>query len=168
MDKEPLVLLVAAAAPLDQDELALELLPVDIGVQLAAGHGRDRVVGLVGLPRAGVPHDDVAAAVLAVRDDALEVDVLDRVILDVDRQAPCLRVERRAVGHSPARQHPVHLEAQVVVPAAGAVPLHDEPQGLAAGLVSAGFGCWLRGARRLGSAGKVAFRLVGDQAVGGP
>ena len=36
-----------------------------------------RVVGLARLPRAPVPDDDVAAAVLAGRDHALEVEVLD-------------------------------------------------------------------------------------------
>ena len=46
----------------------------------------DRVAGLVRLPGAGVPDDDVAAAVLAGRDDALEVEVLQRVVLDVERR----------------------------------------------------------------------------------
>ena len=52
-------------------------------------HGRARVVGLDRLPGAGVPDDDVAAAVLAGRDHALEVEVLDRVVLDVHRRAAC-------------------------------------------------------------------------------
>ena len=51
-----------------------------------------------GCPRAGVPDDDVAAAVLAGRDDALEVDVLERVVLDVERGPAHGRVERRPFG----------------------------------------------------------------------
>ena len=58
-------------------------------MQLAGGDRRGRVVGrgVVRLPGAAVPDDDVAAAVLAGGDDALEVEVLHRVVLDVDRQA---------------------------------------------------------------------------------
>jgi hypothetical protein len=41
----------------------------------------------LGLPGAPVPDDDVAGAVLLRRDDALEVEVLDRVVLDVDGHA---------------------------------------------------------------------------------
>ena len=41
---------------------------------------------LVRLPGAAVPDDDVAAAVLAGRDHALEVGVVERVVLDVDRR----------------------------------------------------------------------------------
>ena len=53
-------------------------------------------------PGAPVPHDHVAAAVLAARDDALEVEVVERVVLDVDGQALDVGVERRALRHRPA------------------------------------------------------------------
>ena len=86
-----------------------------------------RVVGAGRLPRAPVPDDHVAAAVLALGDDALEVEVLDRVVLDVHREPPRLRVERRPLRHRPAGQHAVDLEPEVVVQAAGPVALHDEP-----------------------------------------
>ena len=54
------------------------------------------------LPGAPVPDDDVAGAVLLGGDDALEVEVLDRVVLDVDGHPPDGRVEGRALGHGPA------------------------------------------------------------------
>ena len=85
--------------------------------------------GSVGLDRAvpaAVPDDDRAGAVVAWRDHALEVGVLDRVVLDVDGQALLFRAHRRPLRHRPALEHPVHLEAQVVVEAPRRVLLDDE------------------------------------------
>ena len=134
--EEPLVRVLAAAPALDQDQAPPELVAGHVRVQLAGCDGRDRVVCLVRLPGAGIPDDHVAAAVLAGRDHALEVDVLDRVILDVNGEPLGCRVEGRAVRHRPARQDTIHLEAQVVVAATGPMPLYDEPE-LAVGLLHA-------------------------------
>ena len=49
----------------DEHEAAAELLAVQLGVQLTGVDGGERVVGAVRLPRAPVPDDHVAAAVLA-------------------------------------------------------------------------------------------------------
>jgi hypothetical protein len=122
-------LAAALAVAADEHEPAAQLVPVDLRVQLS---GLDRgawVVGLHRLPGADVPHHDVAAAVLARGDHALEVEVLDRVVLDVHGEPPCRGVERRALGDRPADQHPVDLEPQVVVKPAGPVTLHDEAAG---------------------------------------
>ena len=114
----------------DEDELPLQLLAVQLHVELAVAHRVDRVAALalvVVVPGAGVPHDDVAAAVLARGDDALEVVVLQRVVLDVERRAAYRRVERGALRDGPAGEDPAHLQTEVVVQPAGPVPLHDEP-----------------------------------------
>ena len=94
--------------------------------QLTGLHGGCWVVGLVGLPRAGVPDRDVAPAVLSLRDHPLEVEVLHRVVLDAKGAASHVRVEGRTLRHGPAHQHTVDLEPHVVVRAGGAVALHDE------------------------------------------
>ena len=78
------------------------------------------------LPGAAVPHDHVAAAVLAARDHALEVGVVERVVLDVDREVPRRGIEGQALRHRPAHEHAVDLEPEVVVQTAGAMPLHHE------------------------------------------
>src|SRR5580658_7638610 len=70
-----------------------------------------------------------SAAVLPARDDALELQVLDRVVLDVHRDPPDAGIERWAPGHRPARQYAVDLEPQVVVQPGCAMPLHHEPPG---------------------------------------
>jgi hypothetical protein len=67
------------------------------------------------LPRATVPQEDGSTAVLALGDDALEVTVLERMILDVHRQALVGRIQARALRDSPALQDPFELEPKVIV-----------------------------------------------------
>ena len=69
----------------DEREAALELLAEDPELELAVGDGPNGVRRLgLRFVRAPVPDDDVAGAVLARRDHALEVEVLDGMVLDVD------------------------------------------------------------------------------------
>ena len=65
-------------------------------------------------------------AVVAGGDLALEVEVLERVVLGVDRDAVVLGVVGDPVGHRPRREHAVVLEAQVPVQAPRVVLLDDE------------------------------------------
>ena len=88
-----------------QDELDLALAEADAGRWLA----------WLGLPGPPVPHDDVSPAVLLCRNDALEVEVLDWVVLGAHRQAADLRVESRPLRDGPADEDAVDLEAEVVV-----------------------------------------------------
>src|SRR5512133_1968463 len=122
VEKEPLLLLPVPPPGAYENEPSAQLLPGEVEVELTGVQGRGgvgRVARLLRLPGAGVPHDDVAAAVLPGRDDALEVDVLDGVVLDLERRAPDGGVERRPLGHGPADQHVADLEAEVVVEAPG-------------------------------------------------
>ena len=90
-------------------------------------HGEAAVLLLLDqLVGAAVPDLDRAGAVLPGRDLALEVRVVERVVLDVHGQVPLARLERHALGHGPAREHTVALEPEVVVQPAGGVALHDE------------------------------------------
>src|SRR4051812_49735450 len=89
----------------DEHDLAPELGPVELGVQLAGTQLRRRVAALVRLPGAPVPHDDVAAAVLAGGDDALEVHVLQRMVLHVHPPPASARVEGGPARHGPADQY---------------------------------------------------------------
>ena len=73
-----------------------------------------------------VPDDDRARAVVARRDHALEVGVLERVVLDVDGETLLTPGAATAPWDRPALEHPVHLEAQVVVEAPRGVLLDDE------------------------------------------
>ena len=73
-----------------------------------------------------VPDDDGAGPVVVGWDHSLEVGVLERVIFHVHGEALLLGADRRALRDGPALQHPVHLEAQIVVEAPGRVLLDDE------------------------------------------
>ena len=122
-DQEPLLVLPAhpceapAAAQLVAAELHLDEPALELGQEIL---GLRRAIAPV------VPHDDGAGTVVVLRDDALEVGVLERVVLDVDGQALDLGPERRALGDCPALEHPGHLQAEVVVEAPGGVLLDDE------------------------------------------
>src|SRR4029453_16946513 len=111
---------------LDDGEAALELLAVQAELEFALVDGPRRVVGFLRLPRAPVPNDHVAAAVLALGNYALKVEIGNGVVFDMNGHAAVLGIERRALGHSPADQHIVHLETEVVVQASGAMTLDDE------------------------------------------
>src|SRR2546422_3058838 len=65
-----------------QDPLAAHLVAVEIEVELAGPHSLLGVV--VRDPYPAVPHDHGARPVVAGGDDAFEVRVLDRMVLDVD------------------------------------------------------------------------------------
>ena len=170
VDEEPLLALVvlegtpagvigaapciaAAAARAHDREATTDLLAIEAELQLSVANRRGGV-GRFGLrlERAPIPHDDVARTVLARRDDALEVEVLEGMVLDMDRHPPLIRIEARATRHCPADQHAVDLQPHVVVQARRAMALDDE---------SATGRCRLRGAGGSAPAGATIKRTVG-------
>ena len=95
-------------------------------------HGEAAILLLLHeLVGAAVPDLDGAGAVLARRDLALEVGVVERVILDVNGEMPLSGREWHALWHRPARKHAVPLEPDVVVKASGRMTLDDESKGAA-------------------------------------
>ena len=134
LDEQPLALRLlvgavegaarAAALRAHQGPAAAQLVTVQVEQQLAALEAGARLVHL--LPRAAVPHDDRAGPVVALRDHSLEIGVLERMVLDHDRHALFLRIERGAARNRPGREHALHFEAEVVVQAAGSVLLDHE------------------------------------------
>ena len=88
----------------------------------------------------------------------MEVQVLERVVLGVDRQAVVGRVRRDPVGDRPRGQHAVVLEAQIPVQARGVVLLDDEPRSAAGGAGGVAGG--------LGRGREVALGAVGVELVG--
>ena len=73
-----------------------------------------------------VPDQDLARAVVALGDLAMKVDVVERVVLDVDREVVLLRVGRHPFRDRPGDQHAVLLKAEVPVQAPGVVLLNDK------------------------------------------
>src|SRR5690606_5543250 len=71
--------------------------------------------------------------------------IAQRVILDMHRQALVGRVQARSLGHGPADQGPVQLQAEVVVQPPGGVFLDDETQRRAEAALSGRITSWLPG-----------------------
>ena len=110
---------------------AVQLLAVELELEMALGKALVRIADR--FPAAAIPDDHRAAAILALRDRALEVAIFERVILDMDRQTLLARHQARPARHRPALQHAVHLEPQIVVQASGGVLLDDVAVALAGG-----------------------------------
>ena len=109
----------------------------------------------VGRPGAAIPDHHGAAAVLALRDGALELVVFDRMILDVDREPLLARNKARPARHRPAHHHAVEFEPQVVMQPRRVVLLDDVAR---SPLCAAGL------AARLGGLAEVAFLPIGPRA----
>src|SRR5258706_10373911 len=119
--------------------------------------GLNRAVG------ATVPPDPRAGAVVASRDHALEVRILERMVLDVHGEPFLLRPHRRSLGNGPALEHALHFEAQVAVQVARPMLLHDEAgSGWRGYRRRARRGARCRdGAERLGGASRIALAAIG-------
>ena len=99
---------------------AVQPLPLQANRQTAVPLLLDELV------RAAIPDLDGSGAVLAGRDRALEVAVLERVILDVHGEMPLAPAKWNALRHRPACQCAVSLETKVVVQPSRIVALDDE------------------------------------------
>src|SRR5262249_29476535 len=136
----------AARPGADQVPAPAQLLALEREVDPPARVALPRVA--LGVPRSSVPEEHRAAAVLALRDHALEVAVVERTVLDLHRQALHLRVQAGALGHRPAPQHAAVLEAEVAVEVARVVLLDDEDRSPGGALAALG-PVRLRGAREV-------------------
>src|SRR5262249_18200226 len=124
LDQQPGVL-AFTGAPMQAHQIPapVQLLAVEPKRETAFAIARLRVAFRI--PAAAVPDHHRAAAILALRDRALEGVVFDRVILDVNREPLLAWHEARAAGYRPALHDAAELEPQVVVQAARGVLLDD-------------------------------------------
>jgi hypothetical protein len=115
------------------------------------------VAELLGLVGAAVPDLHRAGAVLALGDLALELQVLERVVLCANRQPVLVRMLWHTSGERPRRQRPLVLQAQVPVQPTRVVLLDHEAS---LGRLPAAAPFRLRGLL------EVALLLVGAKPVG--
>src|SRR5690606_37865564 len=137
---------------------ALEAVAEQLETQVALGQLLLRIAG--GGPDAMVEARHVAAAILAPGNLALEAGVVQRMVLDLHRHALDRRIVAGPLGHGPALEGVAHLQAEVVMAAAGVVQLDHEDRSLPARRRLAGL--------RLAGAVEAALALVVDQAHAGP
>jgi hypothetical protein len=136
LDQQPRLLAFAASAiHAHEVPAAAQLLPIKREVEMTLLVALVRVA--LGVPMAAVPDHHGAAAILSLRDRALEAVVFDRMILDMDREPLLAGNEARTARHRPALHHAVELEPQIIMQAARGVLLNDEAIALASRRVAA-------------------------------
>jgi hypothetical protein len=140
--------------------------PVAALQPLAAKGDLDLPVGeLVDLVGAGVPDLHRPGAVAPSRDRAVEVEVLQRVVLGADRHPVVVRVERDAARQRPRGERALALEAQVPVQARGTVLLDRKAGRFAADDLGSGGRARLPRAAGLAGGVEVALGAVAGEAV---
>src|SRR5215207_1839512 len=103
--------------------LAFQLLAGQVELEMALLVAKRGIE--IGRPRALVPDHDGAAAVLAFGDDALEVAIVERMVLGRDGQPLLAGDQARPLRHRPALQHAVELQPEVVMHAPRSMLLDD-------------------------------------------
>jgi hypothetical protein len=79
-------------------------------------------------PGAAVPNQHGAGAVGPIGDHALEVDVLERMVLDLHREPLLAWIEAWTLRHGPALEHATHLQAEIVMQPPRRMLVDDEKQ----------------------------------------
>ncbi|MCY1229696.1 hypothetical protein D9M72_420720 [compost metagenome] len=92
---------------------ACQLFSVQIEEQLACGHTFTRIA--YWLPRATIPDNHRAGAILFGRDLSLKIGIVERVVLHMDRDTLFAGIVARALGHRPTEQHAIEFEPEIVV-----------------------------------------------------
>ena len=125
LDQQPVVALFAGAlAQAHEMPGAVQLAAVEVEGEMAFLETLVRIV--VWGPSAAVPHHDRAAAILALRNGALEGVVFDRMIFDLDGKALLARHQTGTTRHRPAFHDAIEFEAQVVMQPCGRMLLDDK------------------------------------------
>ena len=90
----------------------MEFFALEGEIQLAL---RIAALGVLTVPVAAVPDHDGASAILALRNGAFEVAIVQRMILDLNCEPLVMRIERGSLGDGPGFEDAVQFESQVVV-----------------------------------------------------
>ena len=104
LDQEPVLvpLLRRLAAHPYKRPMAMQFFPIEPEFERALAVGRLGIGDFRG-PGTAVPQQDGAAAILALRNDALEPAVIERVVFDMDREPLFARIEARSLRDRPAQ-----------------------------------------------------------------
>lgn len=140
LDKEPVgTLLAFSLAHPVQDPAAVQLLALEGQVKLAFSISAIRILAV---PIAAIPNHHGAAAVLPLRNGPFEVAVIQRIVLDLDREPLVRRIEGRALCNCPGFENTVKLEPKVVMQMRSRMLLDDKAEALRGTdlCISAGFG----------------------------
>src|SRR5262245_8974937 len=126
LDQQPVAAFAALAvmAQTHQYPGALQFFPSEREAELALAQRLGRV--LIARPETTIPQHDGAATILALRNGAFEVTVIERMIFGFDGKPPVLGIKRGALGHGPRLEDAIDLETQIKVQASRCMFLHDK------------------------------------------
>ena len=141
LDQQPVGALAAVAvmAHPHQYPTAMQLVAIQREFQVALLEALFRIVGF---PITAVPKLHGAAAILAFGNGAFEIAVVERMILDLDRQPLVVGIQRWAFGDRPGLEHAVEFQPEIIMQS-GRIVLLDHEAALFRrfyGDVAAGFG----------------------------
>src|SRR2546425_10240853 len=88
-----------------------------------------------------VPHDDFPRAVFTFRESFLEQKVIERVVLNMNREMLYLGIFAWSLRNRPRDQSRANFQSEVIVEASSPVFLDHESESRRSGLRSAGDGC---------------------------
>ncbi|MNY34332.1 hypothetical protein D3C86_1686650 [compost metagenome] len=109
----------------------MEPLALHDELQFALGEGGAHgLKPFFGRPVASVPEHNRAAAVLVFGNRALEIAVVEGVVLDLHGQPAVFRIKRGPLGHRPGKEGPLPLQPKVEMEMTSGVFLDHEAQGV--------------------------------------
>src|ERR1700745_3029306 len=107
LDQKPVGSLFAfSLAHPGQDPTAMELLTLESEIQLAFCKAP---LWILASPIAAVPNHDGASAILALRNGAFKVAVIQRMVLDLDCEPLVMWIEGRTLGDRPGFEDAVQF-----------------------------------------------------------
>jgi hypothetical protein len=107
-DEQPIGALLALSwAHSREDPASVKLFALQSEIQLPF---RISLLGGLAIPKAAIPDHDRSATVLAFRDRAFEVAVIQGMVLDLDRQSFVMGIQRWTLGDGPGFEDAVQFE----------------------------------------------------------
>ncbi len=145
--EEPVLIAASFAAHADEHETALELLAVQRKLQSACCNAfyhrlicPQVVVGTL------IPDGHCTGPILPFWNRARECGIGERVVFDLDGQTLVRRIRRGAFRNSPALEHALHFQAEIVMQSARMVLLHNKNRSISMAFFLRGQpGQWGRG-----------------------
>ena len=128
--------LTGAALEAEHHPLPLHPLALEVEMKVPFLDGLGRVLAGLGDPAPAIPQHHRPAAIFARGDGALEVGIIERMILGAHRKPLVGGVNRGAARDRPALEYAVHFEAEVPVQPAGVMLLDDETVAFCAALLA--------------------------------
>ena len=128
LDHQPVRALAAESIAAHPHEHPASAQPFAVERELEFAFRELRLGGFIAFwrPVPAIPQLHRPAAVLAFRNRAFEVAVVERVVLHLDRQALVCRIERRTARYRPGLEDAIMLQAEVVVQPRGGMLLDHE------------------------------------------